>query len=221
MCGIWGYISFRKLKKRSDQKSDQAGDICKLFNAFNTVSVRGPDKSDFKQINEFVDIFLGFHRLAIMDRSTNGDQPFTLEVESKSIYAICNGEIYNYEDIAHQFGFYGKLKSRSDCEILTHLYSRLGFQEMISRLRGEFAICIVEIDHETRQIQLYLGRDQTAVRPIFVGIDENGVVFSSILKGTIGLVDPTKIRQIARAEIFHVSLRKDSDLPPISSELYW
>jgi asparagine synthase (glutamine-hydrolysing) len=93
MCGIWGYLAL------CSSNIDES----KLYEAFSKVKKRGPDRSDFRTINEFMKIYLGFHRLAIMDRSTNGDQPFTLDIknefEHKTIFTICNGEIYNHADL--------------------------------------------------------------------------------------------------------------------------
>lgn len=202
MCGIWGYIA---LKKHHE--------LLKLFKAFTHVQVRGPDRSDFKSINEFVNIYLGFHRLAIMDRSSYGDQPFTLEIKDgkqhKSVYAICNGEIYNFHKLVEQNDMKGSLKSGSDCEFLPLMYAKFGFKGMIEQLRGEFAICVIDIDHMTDNIKVFLGRDQTAVRPIFIGIDESGIAFSSILKGICDIVDPKTIRQVERAEIISIDIQKE------------
>lgn len=204
MCGIWGYIA---LKNHHD--------LLKIFKAFNEVRFRGPDRSDFKQLNEFVTTYLGFHRLAIMDRSSYGDQPFTLEIKDKehhrSIYAICNGEIYNFKQLVHEHKMQGALKSGSDCEFLPLMYAKFGFKGMLEQLRGEFSICILDIDHMTDKIVCLIGRDQTAVRPTFIGVDENGIGFSSILKGLIGLVNPKSIRQIERGEMITVTLTKGVD----------
>ena len=202
MCGIWGYIALT-----------QYYDIVKLFNAFMNVQPRGPDRSDFKQINEFKSVYLGFHRLAIMDRSSYGDQPFTLEIKTKSqhrsIYAICNGEIYNFHKHVQFNKFESQLKSRSDCEFLPLMYEKYGFKQMIEELRGEFAICIIDIDHLKDNIKVYLGRDQLAVRPLFIGMDKNGICFSSILKGIVDIVDPKAIRQVDRAEIISINISKN------------
>jgi asparagine synthase (glutamine-hydrolysing) len=169
---------------------------------------RGPDRSSFEVINEFVNIYLGFHRLAIMDRSTYGDQPFTLEVKDtynhRSIYAVCNGEIYNYKQLVVENNF--TLKSGSDCEFLPQLYAKYGFERMLPMLRGEFALCIIDIDHNNQNIKVHLSRDQTAVRPLFIGQDTNGIAFSSTLDGLLELVQKSSIRQVRRAEYLSYTL---------------
>jgi asparagine synthase (glutamine-hydrolysing) len=200
MCGIWGYIVLKNKHAES-----------KLFTSFMKVQPRGPDRSDFKIINEFTKIYSGFHRRAIMDRSSYGDQPFTLEIKDetqhRSIYSETNGEIYNFHQLVEENEF--KLRSRSDCEFLPHMYAKYGFKKMIQSLRGEFATCIIDIDHLTDNITIYLGRDQMAVRPLFVGQDTNGICFSSTLSGIIDLVDPKSIRQLDRAEIITINIKKD------------
>lgn len=198
MCGIWGFIG-----------SSNKYDSVELFKSFEKVKNRGPDKSEFKIINDFITFFLGFHRLAIHDKSTNGDQPFTIDVKSenvnKSIYVMCNGEIYNHELLTVKYNFQQNLKSKSDCECLPYLYDKLGFEKMISNLRGEFAICVVDVDHINEKINVYVGRDQTAVRPLFIGFDENGnFAFSSVLSGLNDITKHETIRQLKRAEIFHL-----------------
>ncbi len=62
MCGIWGYI------RKTCQETDIINTTV-LFNSFNKIKHRGPDTSTFKHINlnSITDMYLGFHRLAIMD----------------------------------------------------------------------------------------------------------------------------------------------------------
>lgn len=212
MCGIWGYIRFLT-------GNDKEANV--IYNAYMDVQKRGPDRSDFKEINEFVKIYLGFHRLAIMDRSTYGDQPFTLEIYEndgeqdchRSIYATCNGEIYNYKQLLHQYPQIKKeMRSGSDCEFLPHLYAAVGFRKMIEQLRGEFAICIIDINHTYGYINMYIGRDQSAVRPIFIGHDQSGIAFSSTLGGIVNIIEPDHIRQLKRAEIMAIHLIKNGQV---------
>lgn len=187
MCGIWGYLD---LLNSSDQ--------VRLFKSFMKIINRGPDRSDFKLINESIKAFLGFHRLAIMDKTTYGDQPFTIEHRSKtknsSIYVMCNGEIYNHHNLAREHII--TTKSGSDCEILPELYLRYGFEDMIKMLKGEFAICVLDFNHDTNKFDLYLGRDALGIRPLFYGWDENGFGFCSELKGLIGIVQSSQIKQL-------------------------
>lgn len=201
MCGIWGLIDL-----------NSTYDLSKLLQAFMKIQYRGPDRSDFKIINEFIKIYLGYHRLAIMDRSTYGDQPFTYEIRDKthynSVYAICNGEIYNFKDHIEKNNFI--VKSSSDCEILPQMYAKYGFVDMLRQLRGEFAMCVLDIDHLHDVIKVHIGRDQMGVRPIFIGVDDNGIGFSSTLSGIVDIIKNKKmIRQVKRAESISITVTKD------------
>src|SRR5260370_37077317 len=63
---------------------------------------------------------LGHARLSIVDVE-GGRQP--LANEDGTIWAICNGEIYNYRDLREQLVARGhRFRTGSDCEVIVHLY---------------------------------------------------------------------------------------------------
>jgi asparagine synthase (glutamine-hydrolysing) len=105
-----------------------------------------------------------FDRLAINDLSENGDQPFINE----NVYMMCNGEIYNHIELEKKYNI--RTRSKSDCEIILHLYHLMGFKEMIELLDGEFAIILYD---ENKDI-LYAARDPLGVRPLFYNLAVNG-----------------------------------------------
>ena len=125
MCGIWGLLSLDTIKY----------DLELLYKKFNTIQSRGPDKSVFITNSNYI---VGFHRLAIMDTSIQGDQPFSYsyyylndqnQKMLRTIYLISNGEIYNYKELQQdeqliEFtkGINYTYKSGSDCEVLLPLY---------------------------------------------------------------------------------------------------
>lgn len=173
MCGIWFLY-----------------DLCKLINnnvlinnAFMKIKHRGPDYSELKQIEN---VFIGFHRLAIMDISPLGNQPFELITNDKIICAICNGEIYNYKSLKQKYNI--ETLSKSDCEILPHLYNKLGMNDMLQELIGEFAMVIIEFDIFTNKcVKILSARDRYGVRPLFLYQDDKFIMFSSELKGLTDL----------------------------------
>ena len=183
MCGIWLLLS----KKDFDEE---------YFRSFNKVKGRGPDYFDFKNIKtnniNLKSINIGFHRLSIMDTSLNGSQPFEINDDKNNIFCICNGEIYNYDILINKYEL--KCESKSDCEVIPKLYKKLGFDLMIKELRGEFSICIIDYNRLTDSYKFYLSRDQTGVRPLYYGINEDYICFSSILKG-IPYLDNTNCDQ--------------------------
>ena len=176
MCGIWAFLLKNGLTSVD------------LYKAFMKIQNRGPDRSNFMQINNN---FIGFHRLAIMDKSVKGDQPF-IYVDNRqttnSTYMICNGEIYNYKEIIAKEGF--TMNSSSDCEVILFLYKRYGFPNLLFHLIGEFAFIIFDINGDNTTI--YGARDQFGVRPLFYGQDGLNIGFSSELKGLSDIMNTVK-----------------------------
>ena len=75
MCGIWAYF----LKNKSQSEID----VNSLFSKFKTIYGRGPDNLNFNYYKD--SFFLGFHRLSIMDTSSNGNQPFSFVAKTRHI----------------------------------------------------------------------------------------------------------------------------------------
>lgn len=188
MCGIWGLFGKHHLS------------VGAIYNAFQRIKHRGPDCSEFFQIDMLIPMFIGFHRLSIMDRTTRGNQPFVLEEEKRTIYAQCNGEIYRYHEIIEEHNL--EVKSNSDCEVIPLLFQKYGFEEMlkiISSTGSEFALMVVEVLHpdsiEATTVRLYAARDMAGVRPLYYGVHDGCVGLSSELKGLVDdhLGTPTKM----------------------------
>ena len=82
MCGICGEFKF----------NGKSFNDVKLTNLMSSISNRGRDsKGTFKN----TDIFLGHHRLSIIDTSDKSNQPMVIE----NYVIVFNGIIYNYKDI--------------------------------------------------------------------------------------------------------------------------
>lgn len=126
MCGIWGLLSLKAIQY----------DEALLYAKFNTIKSRGPDRSVFVTNPNYI---VGFHRLAIMDPSVQGDQPFSFSYYYtgsnnsykylRTIYVCVNGEIYNWEklksdyDIEESCNKYNyHYRSNSDCEVLLPMF---------------------------------------------------------------------------------------------------
>ena len=161
MCGILAY-SGTELRTRHFEST------------FNTVAPRGPDYSILTRINE--SSILGFHRLAIMDPTEAGNQPFRLNGRA----AVCNGEIYNHRELAQTH--HVNLQTGSDCEVILPLFLSIGLEALSRSLDGVFAFSIVDGD------RLHFARDPIGIRPLFIGERYNGegkleVVVCSEVKG--------------------------------------
>lgn len=194
MCGIFVYL--KKLGYVSKISKGQ------LYDAFMKMKSRGPDRSSFVELSDY-GVCLGFHRLAIMDTSCKGDQPFTYEDEEKQIYLLCNGEIYNFDSLAKKYNI--ELKSGSDCEVLLPLYLKIGLDEMIKELLGEFSFCICEVWKKSKEIKLYTGRDQAGTRMLYITGDSNEVVICSELKSSPFLQDGYEVRQFQPRHYLEIS----------------
>lgn len=133
---------------------------------------RGPD--DLQTVS-FPKGKIGFHRLAIMDLSDHGRQPFK---SSSSNLLVCNGEVYNYlslkeKCINHHF------ISHSDCEVLLPLYELWGIEKLTRALDAEYALVIW--DNKTQK--LIAARDPMGIRPLFYGKTKDGLMaFASEVK---------------------------------------
>jgi asparagine synthase (glutamine-hydrolysing) len=175
MCGIWIYLI-----KQGSQSTLSYGE---MYEAFMNTQSRGPDRSSFLKLSDY-GLYIGFHRLSIMDTSTAGDQPFVMEcpAENKVVYVVCNGEIYNYKELCEKYNIV--CKSGSDCEVILHLYKLIGIDALIKELNGEFSFCIADIDKTSGEVKLFVGRDQCGIRPLFITQDENELVLTSTLEGS-------------------------------------
>lgn len=130
---------------------------------------RGPDDTSIISKNNFQ---LGFNRLSILDLSPKGNQP--KQSPSGRYHVVCNGELYNYKDLTKQYDL-NNLTSSSDTEVLVHLCDILGVEKTVKSLNGMFAIAVID----TKTDSLYLARDFAGIKPLFYGINNQGVVAAS------------------------------------------
>ncbi|MCR5086893.1 MAG: asparagine synthase B [Lachnospiraceae bacterium] len=166
MCSIIGYCG-----PVTDPKAFTEG--------FAATVSRGPD--DTKIIDTGRGL-LGFHRLAIMDLTSGGMQPFTLQGDA----VVCNGELYGFAEeraLLMKKGYH--FTSDSDCEILLPMYREYG-TDMFKRLDAEFA-CVI---YDSRTGEFIAARDPIGIRPLYYGYDKNGaIVFASEPKNLVGMCD--------------------------------
>ena len=138
MCGIAGQVGTQLL----DEGAMRA--------VTEKLAHRGPDGHDhLRRPNAW----LGHRRLSIIDLE-GGRQP--IGNEDGTVWIVCNGEIYNYQDLrpgliekGHQF------KTESDCEVVLHLYEEEG-EACLQKLRGMFAFAI----WDERKQKLFCARDR-------------------------------------------------------------
>ncbi|KPV41981.1 asparagine synthase (glutamine-hydrolyzing) [Alicyclobacillus ferrooxydans] len=143
----------------------------------DTMMHRGPDEDGF-MVNG--SIGLGFRRLSIVDLA-HGHQPMTNE--DRSVWVICNGEIYNHKFLRAQMESRGHVfASSSDTEVIVHLYEEYGI-DLVQHLRGMFAISIVDL----KSRDLYLIRDPFGIKPLYFSHTSDGLTFASDLRSLLAV----------------------------------
>lgn len=171
MCGIFGLIRAKHNFSNDDRIT--------AYTSFIKTKHRGPENSCFKEISP--KIILGFHRLSIMDPSSDGDQPFVVRDGEKTIYCVCNGEIYNYKKLIKRHDL---PDTDNDCKILIPLFQKIGFRAMIAQLDAEFACVILEVTKD--ETKIYMARDHCGIRPLFYHVTpDKSIEFASELKSCI------------------------------------
>jgi len=177
MCGICGMVG--------------QPDAVSLRRMASAMVHRGPDDDGF-----WVDdrAALGFRRLSIIDVA-GGHQPLTNE--DGSLHLVMNGEIYNHLELReHLEGRGHRFRTRSDGEVLLHLYEERG-ASLVEDLNGIFAFAL----WDSREEELLLARDHHGVKPLYYAPVGRRLLFASELKALLasGLVsraiDPEAVAQ--------------------------
>src|SRR5919197_1037813 len=148
MCGIAGVLYSDPARWPEQSTLKAMGDA---------IAHRGPDAEGF-----WLDPGLGLvhRRLSIIDLG-GGDQP--IGNEDGSVQVVFNGEIYNYQALRAGLEARGhRLRTRSDTEVLVHLYEDEG-ERLTERLRGMFAFAL----WDRNQRRLVLARDRLGIKPLY------------------------------------------------------
>jgi len=195
MCGIWALIG--------DTQNDMSP---YWYQYFMRMKHRGPMYSCFQT---YPDALVGFHRLSIMDPSFQSNQPYVIE----NLVFICNGEIYNYQELNTKYKL--GLTSKSDCQVIPLLYLRNDFNTFLSimqEVNGEFAFVLLEFDDNNRLKYVVAGRDQVGVRPLYYGEHGQQIIFSSEIKACRLFDGP--VREFPPGKIYSIDYR-DRNEPPV------
>ena len=145
-----------------------------LIDTMNVIQKhRGPD-----DVGRYVDRFcvLGHRRLAIIDLSKDGHQPF--ESDDHRFQVVYNGEIYNYIELRDELGQLGwRFRTKTDTEVLLKAYQQYG-KACLSRFNGMFAFAI----YDTEKQSLFLARDRVGIKPLYYTIVNSKLYFASEIK---------------------------------------
>jgi asparagine synthase (glutamine-hydrolysing) len=161
MCGICGFTGF--------QDKNLITRMC------SALAHRGPDGEGFYCGDQAT---LGHRRLSIIDLDS-GKQP--IHNEDEDIWVVCNGEIYNYQDLAAELKKKGhRFYTRSDTEVIVHCYEEFG-DVFLEHLDGMFAIAL----WDQKMKKLILGRDRLGKKPIYYLKWGETFIFASEIKAIL------------------------------------
>ena len=120
-------------------------------------------------------IGLGIQRLSIIDLR-GGRQP--LSNEDGTLTVVFNGEIYNHRELRSRLESRGhRFTSRSDTEVLVHLYEEYG-DASVHVLEGMFAYAL----WDERRRRLLLVRDRLGIKPLYYTEMGGAFLFASEAK---------------------------------------
>lgn len=175
MCGILGSFSgVRALPPGTVHLSD-----------LDRLRHRGPDDVGWYRDKH---AFLGFRRLSIIDVS-GGEQP-VYSTDRKAVLTV-NGEIYNHHELRADLRKRHEFRTRSDSEVLVHLYKERGIDGLLNGINGMFAFALY--DRELRR--LILGRDRSGQKPVYWSFHDGVLRWASELKALLGDERPPLDRQ--------------------------
>jgi len=157
---------------------------------------RGPDDEGTHHDGQ---VSLGARRLRVID-PTGGHQP--VQNETGSVWAVLNGEIYNYRELRKELIRKGhRFQSDCDTEVLVHLYEEEG-PEGVYRLRGMFAYAIWDREQDL----VLLVRDRLGIKPLYYSVQSgkpgvsHRLLFSSELPSLLEGLPDWSIRPQAIAD---------------------
>ncbi len=136
----------------------------------DALSRRGPDGRVMVRDSSAI---MGFTRLALV-APEDGDQPFVSA--DGQIVLMANGEVYNHRELEASLPDI-RLRTKSDCEILLHLYERRGL-DFLDDVCGMFALVI----HDRRRDEVIFARDRFGIKPMYHAVSGGRLVFASELK---------------------------------------
>lgn len=185
MCGIAGILDFKRGREIP---------LLALKRMAVSQRHRGPDGFGIYRNR---DVGLAHTRLSIIDLE-GGAQP--IHNEDKTIWVVFNGEIYNFPELRAELQSRGhRFSTRSDTEVLVHLYEEEG-ENFLSALNGEFAIAL----YDKRRKNLFLARDRLGIRPLFYAVHDGRFYFASEIKAIFSAEKaiPRKVNAQVLSEIF-------------------
>ena len=181
MCGIAGYAGW---SRSTEECQATLSAMCAA------IRHRGPNDEGH---HVGARVGLGMRRLSVIDVE-GGAQP--ISNEDGTVHVVFNGEIYNHHALRSRLSPAHVLRSRTDTEVLVHLYEELG-TGLVQELRGMFAFAI----WDDRANRLTVARDRLGIKPLYYWTTSDGVAFASELRALLALeefpreIDPASVNE--------------------------
>jgi asparagine synthase (glutamine-hydrolysing) len=147
----------------------------RLREALGAIHHRGPDSEG---VAEGPGWAMGIRRLSIIDVA-GGHQP--IPNEDKSIWVVCNGEIYNHDTLRAQLKQRGHVfRTGSDVEVIVHLYEDYG-EHFVDHLQGMYGLFLATPD------AVFVARDRLGIKPLYRTQTADGIAFASEIRALFEL----------------------------------
>lgn len=160
MCGIVGSVG-------------EQVDTSVFKRAHGALSHRGPD-DEGTYLSDDEQVYLGHQRLAIIDLTSAGHQPFVHDGRYQLVY---NGEIYNYLEIRKELEEEYTFETSTDTEVLLKSYLKWGV-DCVKHFNGMFAFAL----WDSKERKLFVARDRLGIKPFFYTFEDGVFRFASEIK---------------------------------------
>jgi asparagine synthase (glutamine-hydrolysing) len=118
-------------------------------------------------------VAIGSRRLAILDITDAGTQPFSSD--DGRYHLVHNGEIYNYREVRDDLTARGhRFATGTDTEVVLAAYAEWG-DECVQRFNGMWAFAVWDRNRR----RLFCSRDRFGVKPLYYAFDGRRLVFAS------------------------------------------
>lgn len=197
MCGIAGFFGRRPLAAQAVDAM-RAAIARRGPDAFHVAGVRDLD-ADFIEQAEFGGLqrALLHARLSIRDPRPAADQP--MRSEDGDIWLCYNGEVYGWEADKAELQVAGHVfNTTSDTEFILRAYRQWGWDGLLPRLRGMFALVVVD-----RKLgKVFAARDRMGLKPLVYYHDpaSGEFAFASLVRGVLPYL-PADKREFSPAGI--------------------
>lgn len=159
MCGICGVIALQEPAET---------DVVRAM--LSELRHRGPDGEGFF---EAPGVALGHARLAIIDLSDGGRQPFASD--DGALQLLHNGEVFNYLELRAELEQLGhRFRTETDTEVVLRAYQQWGAR-CVERFNGMWALAL----WDERAQRLFCSRDRFGIKPFVFRLEGERFAFAS------------------------------------------